>query len=63
MAQTEEYICRGRLTLDGVQFIIEASSLQEARLKAIRGEWSDYDIGGASGADWELLPSTLALNK
>lgn len=52
--EPREYIGRGRITLDGVEFTIIASSQEEADAKAARGEWHDYDIGGASSLDCRI---------
>jgi hypothetical protein len=59
----KEYLARGYLTLSGVQFTIIASSPEEARAKAARGEWRDYDVVGASTADCKIYHDSLQLNE
>lgn len=54
-----QFTCRGRLTLDGVTFILSAASLEEARALAAAGTWEEWDITGAEGIDWVLRPLTV----
>jgi hypothetical protein len=49
-----KYWFKGRATLSGVEFCIEASSKEEAKVRAKNGEWDDYDTSGADTADWEI---------
>lgn len=48
------FIARGRLVLDGVDFLIDADSIEEAREKAKSGDYTEYDVSGASAWDWTL---------
>lgn len=58
-----EYLCKGTLTLSGVEFTIKADSLEDAKRKAEDGEFEDWDTTGAEGTDWEMRPATVRENK
>jgi len=60
--EPREYLASGTITLIGVQFVIIASSQEEAEAKAERGEWHDYDIAGASSSDSNICASTIKEN-
>lgn len=52
------YTATGSLTLESVEFTIEAENLEEAQEKARRGEWVDWKLnGGEEGVDWDIRGS------
>lgn len=57
-----EFTCRGRLTLEGVTFFIEASDREEAMEMARKGQWRDWEIVRAGSVDWRLDASTITDN-
>lgn len=58
-----EYIFTGTVKLDGVTFFIEAENWTEARAKARRGEYDDYEAGGAAETvDTSIDPETCEEN-
>lgn len=57
-----EYIFKGTLDLEGVEFFVEAENEEEALAKAKRGEWASYEISGASSVDCSLDPDTIEEN-
>lgn len=57
------YTGKGRVTLEGVTFYILADTLDEAKEKARRGEYTDYDALGAETSDWEISPKTVRLDE
>ena len=42
-----EFICEGRLSLDGVVFTIMAASQEEAEERASAGQWCNYALNPA----------------
>ena len=58
-----EFICTGTITLNGVTFYIEAEDLHHARVKADRGEFTNYETGAAETSDWDMRPLTVKANK
>lgn len=61
--EDREYIALGTLTLTDVTFYIRAASEEEAKEKAARGEWDDYDTSAASSEDWKIWPDTCHENR
>jgi hypothetical protein len=53
------YEFRGKATLTGMYFLIEADSMAEAIAKAKRGEITDTEDSGAEMSDWEIFPGTV----
>lgn len=53
------FIARGSLTLNGVVFIIEADTINDAKQKAAAGLWTDYETFGAESVDWDIRPKTV----
>lgn len=49
---------KGRVTLDGVDFEIEAETLEQAKELARRGEHDEADWVGAEMVDWTIRPDT-----
>jgi hypothetical protein len=43
-----------QVILENALMIVEASSLEEAKAKALRNEWVDIDWEGAALVDWEV---------
>ena len=43
-----------RVILEDALMIVEASSPEEAKAKALRSEWVDIDWEGAALVDWEV---------
>ena len=58
-----QYLCRGRLELMGVVFTIEAANEQEAKEKARRSEYVEYDISGAATMDCFLRVSSVKIDE
>ena len=52
------YEFKGRMTLSGVYFLIEAASLEEAKEKARSGQFDDTEESGAEMIDWEIFERT-----
>lgn len=57
-----EYTFQGSVTLRGVTFYVKAATEAEAREKARKGDYEDYDALGAETSDWEIHPSTCKEN-
>ena len=59
-----EFIVKGKVTLDGVDFYIEAESLEAAQ-EIVRkgGMWSHYDTSVSSTTDWYYDGSSLEKNE
>lgn len=49
-----EFIFRGKITLDGVEFFITAKTLAEARKKAVLGHYDGYEAVLAEAVDWTI---------
>lgn len=58
-----EWIFKGSIRLDGVEFRITADTETEAIAKAKAGDYDDYDEMGAATADWEIDPGSCELNE
>lgn len=58
-----EYIFKGKLTLDGVNFYITADNEKAAKEKARNGDFDDLEILGASSSDREIDPDSIELNE
>ena len=58
-----EWIFRGSMRLEGVEFRITADSEAEAIAKAKTGDYDDYDDRGAVTVDWDIDPATGELNE
>jgi hypothetical protein len=58
-----EYIFKGRMTLEGVTFFVEAENEEEAKFKASCGQYEYCEHDGASACDWSLHVSTCELNE
>lgn len=43
-----------QVILEQASMIVEASSPEEAKAKALRNEWVDIDWSGAALVDWEV---------
>jgi hypothetical protein len=54
MAKKKEWIVTGRVTFEGAQCIIQATTEDEALAKANAGEWDELTTGGASMVDWKF---------
>ena len=54
MPTVRQFIVRGRLTLDGVDFVVQAKDSQEAIEKAKAGEWLEWVTDGAEAVDWKI---------
>lgn len=52
--EQHEYIFKGKLELDNVDFYITASSEEEAREIAKSGTWDSWDVQGASSINWTI---------
>jgi hypothetical protein len=52
------YEFKGRMTISGVFFIIDANSLEEAKEKAERGQFDDAEDSGAEMIDFEIYVGT-----
>jgi hypothetical protein len=59
----KQYIFNGRVELSGVQFIVEAENEDDAKAKAKRGEWEDYDLSGAETVNTDIYVSTCQLDE
>ena len=49
----------GRLTLAGVTFIVEAETPEMAQALAAQGHYEEYEVAGATLADWNIDTMTL----
>ena len=58
-----EYIFNGTLSLSNVNFYIIADNEHDAKEKARRGEYVDWDIGDAGSVDWTINPNSIELNE
>jgi hypothetical protein len=58
-----QWLFKGSLRLDGVDFIITADTKDEAIAKAKSGDYDEYDEMGATAADWEIDPASGELNE
>lgn len=58
-----EYWARGDVTLRGVEFIIEADSLEEEKEKARKGQHAGFYTVGAETSDWTISEHTVRINK
>jgi hypothetical protein len=58
-----EYLFRGTVTSGNVTFRVEAANPTEAKDKARRGLWEDYDDSAAENLDCDLDLSTIELNE
>ncbi len=54
-----KFIARGRVTLDGVIFTIEARDYADAWGKAMVGDYLKYDLDTAETVDWEIKANTV----
>jgi hypothetical protein len=59
----KEYTFSGEVTLRGVTFFVKAKNEAEAKEKAARGEYDDYEANGAETSDWDMNPATIKLNE
>jgi len=57
------FIFQGSLTRNGVDFFIEADSLEEAKTKARLGKYEDRDDSCADSVDWDIWPETGVANE
>ena len=57
------WMATGRIELSGVDFFIEADTLEEAKEKAKRGEYEFYEDNGAEAINWTIKPSTVESNE
>lgn len=58
-----EYVFQGTVTLEGVDFYINADSEKEAKAKARVGDHDNRDMAGAGGMGWDIDPRTCVLNE
>lgn len=58
-----EFIAKGTITLNGVDFFITAANKEEAILKAERGEYDDYEVGDTSSDVRKIDPATVELSE
>lgn len=61
--EVKTYIAKGTLTLNGVDFFIEAYSLEEAQAKAAAGSYVHWELGGAKSTDWKIKVSSVEINE
>lgn len=55
MPEQKQYTLRvPRVVLEGATMVVEATSLDEAKAKALRNEWDDIDWSSAALVDWEV---------
>lgn len=52
MSKQREFIVRGRVTFDGVDFFVMAKDSQEAIEKVKAGEWVSLETQSAEVVDW-----------
>jgi hypothetical protein len=57
-----EFIARGTIELQGVDFFITAETIEDARRKAAAGEYDHYEDNGASAMSCEIKVSTVEEN-
>ena len=58
-----EYSFKGTVELRGVEFIVTAKDENEAKLKALKGEWDHYETDLAECFNSEVEPTTCKLNE
>ena len=58
-----EWIVKGTLALDGVNFYVHADTKEGALAKVAQGDFVSYDTYQASSTDWHLDPRTLEENE
>jgi hypothetical protein len=58
-----QFIFTGRMTLNGVEFYIEAEDLADACKKAKAGEYEHYEAAVAEISNWYIHPDSGALNE
>lgn len=63
ISEPREWIFRGRVTLEGVQFFITADSEDEAIERARKGDFDDRDDGGGESVDWHIDVDSIELNE
>ena len=57
------FICRGTVELRGVDFFIEAATLEEAIAKAEAGQFEDYETACAETFNWTMNSRTVEPNE
>ena len=62
MSDEHEYTFRGRLELSGVVFYVKAGNAVEAKEKAARGEYEEYDVSGAEAINCSLRLNSIEDN-
>jgi hypothetical protein len=58
-----EFIAKGRLTLEGVTFYIEARDLDDAKEQARNGRFEHYEIDATGIEDADIRVSSIARNE
>lgn len=58
-----EFIFRGTVTLDGVDFFIEADDLGAAKARAKAGDYDRREDNGAAVVDWHIDAETGQANE
>ena len=53
-----DFYFKGRITLRDVDFIVGAETHDEARKKALQGDFDEYDVNNSEAVDWDIFPNT-----
>ena len=59
----KEFVAKGRLTLDGVDFYLFAKNKEDARQRFIAGEYAAINTDGTTAEDAEIDASSVEENK